>query len=150
MKLQSAALALAVLFVVGTICVGAAKAQSNSAISGKIIDEKTHHPIGAVKVEVFADEESNNPKLLGSTLSAHDGTFRVGGLSGGQYRVELTKSGYAVQILTGLAVRPNEHTIIGVPVAMARASSEYALKMACNSLVRQEEVADVYVVCGGK
>ena len=140
---------IAVLLI--CVCVGrAALGQGTSSISGTVVDAKTHQPVVGVRVDVFADSSATNSKTLAASMSRKDGTFLLEGLNGGQYRVSLSKMGYAVEELTGLSVKSKERTIIGVPIALHGASEEYASKMACNRLIRPDSTADVYVVCAGR
>jgi hypothetical protein len=136
-----------------SLCVaGATQALSSgtSMISGTAIDAKDHQPLMGVKVAVYPEARTPNSNMIAATISHKDGGFRLDGLGGGQYQVELTKPGYEVQILSGLSLRSNERAVIGEPVALNRASAEYATKMACNSLVRPEQTGSVYVVCAGR
>lgn len=125
-------------------------AHGTSSISGRVVDAKYQHELGGVKVAAYADPRTPSSKMLAAALSGKDGSFRLEGLGGGRYQLELTKMGFAVEILSGLSVRANERLVIGEPVGLARASEEYATKMACNTLVRPGEVGSVYVVCAGK
>jgi 5-hydroxyisourate hydrolase-like protein (transthyretin family) len=126
-----------------------AQAAGMSSISGRTLDAQTHKPVLGVRVDVFADTGMSH-KVLAAAVSRKDGTFTVSGLDGGQYRVELSKMGYQVEMLTGLTVRPSERTIIGEPITLKTATDDYQAKMACNTIVRPEQTADVYVVCSGK
>lgn len=126
-----------------------AQAAGMSSISGRTLDAQTHKPVLGVRVDVFADTGTSH-KVLAAALSRKDGSFTISGLEGGQYRVELTKMGYQVEVLTGLTVRPSERTIIGEPITLHTASEDYQAKMACNATVRPEQTGDVYVVCSGK
>ncbi len=126
-------------------------AQGTSSISGRIVDARNHDPIIGARVDLFADTPaSKSDKVIAAALSGKDGNFLLSGVAAGQYRVEITKMGYAVQELSGLAVQEREHTIVGEPIALSLASDDYAAKMACNKLVRPDVTGDVYVVCAGK
>ena len=126
-----------------------ALAQESSSISGRVVDVRTHQPIGGAKVEVQADGATlRSPKAFGAALSRKDGGFHVDGLRAGRYQIVLTKVGYSIQLLTGLSVRAGERTIVGEPIAMHPASVDDMQKMACNSIVQPGQSADVYVVCG--
>jgi 5-hydroxyisourate hydrolase-like protein (transthyretin family) len=143
---------LCILAIAATLFVSAqpmAQAAGTSTITGQTLDAKTHKPVMGVRVDLYADTASSH-KILAATMSRKDGSFSLEGLGGGQYRVELTKMGYEVQVLTGLTVRSKERTIIGEPIALHTASEEYKAKMACNSIVRPEQTGSVYVVCSGK
>ena len=145
---------LCISAIVATLIISAttqpmAQAAGMSSITGQTLDAKTHKPVVGVRVDLYADTASPH-KILAATMTRKDGTFSLAGLRGGQYRVELTKMGYEVQVLTGLTVRSSERTIIGEPIALHTASEEYKAKMACNSIVRPEETGSVYVVCAGK
>jgi 5-hydroxyisourate hydrolase-like protein (transthyretin family) len=145
---------LCISAIVATLLVSAAaqpmaQAAGTSAVTGQTLDAKTHKPLMGVKINVYEDTATPH-KVLAATYSRKDGSFNLTGLPGGQYRVELTKMGYEVQVLTGLTVRPSEHTIIGEPIALHTASEEYQQKMACNNLVRPDQTGSVYVVCSGK
>ncbi len=145
---------LCISAIVATLLVSAAaqpmaQAAGTSSITGQTLDAKTHKPVMGVKVDVYEDTATPR-KVLAATTSRKDGSFNLAGLEGGQYRVELTKMGYEVQVLTGLTVRPSEHTIIGEPIALHMADEEYQQKMACNSIVRPDQTGSVYVVCSGR
>jgi 5-hydroxyisourate hydrolase-like protein (transthyretin family) len=145
---------LCISAIVATLLVSAAtqpmaQAAGTSSISGQTLDAKTHKPVMGVRVDVYADTATAH-KILAAAMSRKDGSFNLAGLDGGQYRVELTKMGYEVQVLTGLTVRSKERTIIGEPIPLHTASEEYEAKMACNSIVRPEQTGSVYVVCSGK
>ncbi|MDQ6766376.1 MAG: carboxypeptidase-like regulatory domain-containing protein [Candidatus Eremiobacteraeota bacterium] len=149
LKIATIAASLAVLALIQTGTQRAAFADASS-ISGKVVDAQTHQPLASVRIDLFADTTAPHPKMLAAAMSRKDGSFHLAGLSGGQYRLELSKMGYMVQLLTGLAVNPSQRTIIGEPIALYKASQEYSEKMACNKLVRPEATADVYIVCAGR
>lgn len=143
---------LAVAAILTLVAGGATPALSSdtSSISGKAVDAKNQQPLAGVKVAVYPDARTPSSKMLAVTMTHKDGSFHLDGLTTGQYQLELSKPGYAVQILSGLSIRSNERAVIGEPVALGRASAEYATQMACNNLVRPEETASVYIVCAGK
>ena len=130
---------------------GDARAQGTSSIGGRIVDARNQQPIIGARVDLFADSLApSGAKVLAATLTRKDGSFSLSGVAAGQYRLQVSKMGYAVQELSGLLVQDNERTIVGEPIAIYPASDEYAEKMACNKLVRPDETGDVYVVCGAK
>jgi hypothetical protein len=145
-------LGVAAAAVLSLSLAGATQASSSnvSSINGKAVDAKSQAPLAGVKVALYPDTRTPSSKMLAMTMTHKDGSFRLDGLAAGQYQLELSKAGYAVQILSGLSIRSNERAVIGEPVALGRASAEYATQMACNNLVRPEETASVYIVCAGK
>jgi hypothetical protein len=150
MKKLLCLVAIVAPLLIGGGVLTSALATGASSISGQVVDAKTHQPVVGAKVDLYADTSSTNRKVLAATLSRKDGSFRLSGLNEGQYRVELTKMGYEVEVLSGLTVRLQERTIIGEPVALHAASEEYEGKMACNTLVQPHQTASVYIVCSGK
>jgi 5-hydroxyisourate hydrolase-like protein (transthyretin family) len=150
MKQLLCLVAIVAPLLVGGGVLTSALALGTSSISGQVVDAKTHHPVTGVRVDLYADTSSTNKKVLAATLSRKDGSFRLSGVDEGQYRVELTKMGYEVEVLSGLAVRSQERTIIGEPVALHAASEEYESKMACNTLIQPHQTASVYYVCSGR
>jgi len=130
---------------------GDALAQVTSSVGGRIVDARNQQPIIGARVDLFADSSaSSGAKVLAATLTRKDGSFTLSGIAAGQYRLQVSKMGYALQELSGLLVQDNERTIVGEPIALYPASDEYAEKMACNKLVRPDATGDVYVVCAGK
>jgi hypothetical protein len=150
MKHTPLALAAAALLSLSAIAATQAQPPDSSSISGKTVDARTQAPLMGVKVAAYPDARTPSSKMIAVTMTHKDGSFRLDGLSAAQYQLELSKAGYEVQILSGLSVRSNERAVIGEPVALGRASAEYAAQMACNNLVRPEETASVYIVCAGK
>ena len=140
--------ALAILILVCAPAQPTALAQDASSVSGRVVDAASHKPVSGAKIDLFADAPSSKgANALEVTLSRKDGGFQLMGVPAGQYRVEITKMGYAVQVLSGLLVQEREHVIVGEPIALVMASADDVEKMACNTVVRPDEVADVYVVC---
>jgi carboxypeptidase family protein len=129
---------------------GDARAQGTSSIGGRIVDARNQQPIIGARVDLFADSLVPSSKILAATLTRKDGSFSLSGVAAGQYRLQVSKMGYALQELSGLLVQDNERTIVGEPIAIYPASDEYAEKMACNKLVRPDATGDVYVVCANR
>ncbi len=150
-RIRTMALA-ATLILTCAPALGFAHANGTSSISGQIIDARNREPVAGAKIDLFQDTTSSKGAYpFAIALSRKDGSFHLSGLSEGQFRLEVLKMGYEVQVLSGLSLQEQEHLIVGEPIAMAKASEEYAQKMVCNSpLVRPDQSGDVYVVCAGR
>ncbi len=112
--------ALCATFVLFTSIASAAVPRSGSLIGGKVIDSLNMGPLAGVRVDVFADTGSAS-KIVGSTTTAKDGSFSIGGLQSGSYHLELEKRGYALEILTGVGLKAGERFVIARPVGMRTA-----------------------------
>jgi hypothetical protein len=150
MKHTLRVLAAAALLSLSMTSLTHASSVAGSSISGTAVDVQNQQPLIGVKVAVYPDPRSPSAKMVAVTMTHKDGSFRLDALAAGQYQLELSKAGYSLQILSGLSIRSNERAVIGEPVALGRASAEYATKMACNNLVRPDETASVYIVCAGR
>ena len=128
----------------------ASGAKGTSSIQGTITDAKHSRPLMSVSVTAFF---ANGGAWAGSSQTGKDGVFHLQRLTPGQYRLFITKPGFRSVEVTGLAVDPNDHLIVGFPIAMEAApfvdSDPVQLIARCNNLVNPDEVADEYVVCGG-
>ena len=98
----------------------AAMPKIGSQIGGKVVDSLNLGPLGGVRVEVFADNGAES-KMVRETTTAKDGSFSIAGLRSGAYHLELEKRGYALEILTGLGLKPGERFFISRPVGMRTA-----------------------------
>jgi hypothetical protein len=125
-------------------------AHGAASIQGTVTDGKHGRPLMGATVSAF----DARTKILAEVVhSAENGTFRVGGLVPGDYRLMITKQGYRSVEVSGLSVETADHLIIGLPIAIESAAngSEDPMQMLahCNNLVNPDEIADVYVICGG-
>jgi hypothetical protein len=140
-------LALAIVLVSSAVAAGA---RGTSSIQGTITDAKHSRPMMSVSVTAFF---ADGGAWAGSSQTGKDGVFHLQGLAPGQYRLFITKPGFRSVEVTGLAVDANDHLIVGFPIALEAAPFSDAdpvqLVARCNNLVNPDEVADVYVVCGG-
>jgi Carboxypeptidase regulatory-like domain len=112
---------LASLLSVATVA-QATPAHFTSMINGKVVDSVDQHPLGGVQVDVFDDSSRSQPgKAIATTMTRDDGSFLLLGLRGGTYHLELVKRGYALEIVTGLSLGPDERIFISQPFGMRSA-----------------------------
>lgn len=144
-------LALATLaMALATLASGApGLASGTSSIQGSVTDSKYHQPLTNVVVRAFS-VHSRTP--IAEIWTAKDGTFRIRGLTAGEYRLLVSKSGYRSVEVSGLTVDTDDHMVVGFPIALQNAppGTEDPVEMVarCNNLVNPNQVADVYVFCG--
>ena len=118
---------LASLMLVGSILLSATVASATSAhlssvIGGRVVDSITLRPLGGVQVDVFDDARGSDPgRAIVTTVTNQHGNFSLLGLHRGTYHLELAKRGYALEIVTGLSVGPDERIQIGQPFGMRTA-----------------------------
>jgi len=118
---------LASLTVVAFVALSAAVAAAASAhlscvVGGRVVDSITQRPIGGVQVDVFDDGRASHPRrAIVTTLTNDNGNFSLLGLRSGTYHLEFAKRGYALEIVTGLSLGPNERILIGRPFGMRTA-----------------------------
>jgi 5-hydroxyisourate hydrolase-like protein (transthyretin family) len=115
-----ASAALATALVLSASVAMAAVPKNVSQIGGKVVDSLNSGPLAGVRVDVFADSGAAS-KIVGTTTTAKDGSFSIGGLQSGTYHLELEKRGYALEILTGVGLKPGERFLIARPVGMRTA-----------------------------
>jgi hypothetical protein len=101
---------------------GATSAHLSSVIGGRVVDSITQRPLGGVQVDVFDDARGSHPgRAIVTTVTNQNGSFSLVGLHSGTYHLELAKRGYALEIVTGLSVGPDERILIGQPFGMRTA-----------------------------
>lgn len=110
---------LIVLFSVAAMA--SAPVPQTSALGGSVIDSVDHHPLAGVQVDVFADSAPRADKAIATTTTRGDGSFALLGLHGGSYRLELSKRGYALEIVTGVLLAPGEKIRISSPFGLRSA-----------------------------
>jgi hypothetical protein len=122
LKVFLAALTL-IASLLSAAAIGAATpAHLSSVIGGRVVDSITHRPLGGVQVDVFDDASRAHPgRAIVTTVTNQNGSFSLLGLHSGTYHLELAKRGYALEIVTGLSVRPDERILIGQPFGMRTA-----------------------------
>jgi hypothetical protein len=124
--------------------------QETSSIHGSVVDSKNHRPLQSIEVAAYAVHQR---RAVGSALTGKDGTFAIRGLAGGDYKLVISATGYEVENVTGVSLRPAERLIIAGAIPLRRASLTSQTGIArpkCSSLVNPNETASVYVVCGGR
>jgi hypothetical protein len=141
-----------ILTIVLVISIGTlAAAKGTSSIQGVITESKHNQPVLSASVSAYA---AHGNGWVASTQTGKDGVFRLKGLSAGEYRLFITKPGYRAVEVAGLTVDTNDHLVVGFPIALEAApfadADPVQLVARCNSLVNPDEVADLYVVCGGR
>jgi hypothetical protein len=99
----------------------AAPAPRTSALGGSVVDSVDHHPLAGVQVDVFADGALHADKAIATTSTRGDGSFSLLGLRGGNYRLELSKRGYALEIVTGVLIAPGVKIRISPPFGLRSA-----------------------------
>lgn len=97
-----------VILLFSGAALASAPAPQTSALGGSVIDSVDHHPLAGVQVDVFADGALHADKAIATTMTRGDGSFSLLGLRGGSYRLELSKRGYALEIVTGVSLAPGE------------------------------------------
>jgi hypothetical protein len=98
-----------------------APTRQTSGLGGRVIDSVDHHPLAGVQVDVFADGALHADKAVASTRTRGDGSFSLLGLHGGSYRLELSKRGYALEIVTGVLLAPGVNIRISPPFGLRSA-----------------------------
>ncbi|MDQ6766377.1 MAG: carboxypeptidase-like regulatory domain-containing protein [Candidatus Eremiobacteraeota bacterium] len=117
-----AAVSVAAAIMSAAVGAAAAPAHTTAAIGGKVVDSIDQRPLGGVQVDVFDDSlRSHVRKAVATTTTNKDGSFSLLGLRGGNYHLELVKRGYALEIITGLLLRPDERVLIAQPFGMRTA-----------------------------
>lgn len=134
-----------------TIAVSNATASNSwtAAVSGSVVDVKSLDPVADATIKIFSAQGS---RVLGRATSDEHGTFSIGGLQGGQYRLQFEKHGYQSTIVAGLYVRPGERYIEAAPIAMYPVGvplPKVSVSNPCGSMVDPNQTADVYVICSG-
>jgi hypothetical protein len=100
----------------------ATPAHMTSVVGGRVVDSINQRPLGGVQVDVFDDSVgSHASKAIATTTTDKDGGFSLPGLRSGSYRLELVKRGYALEVITGLSLRPDERVLIARPFGMRAA-----------------------------
>ncbi len=149
MKQLLAILTLVMVAAIASPVLAAPK--GTSTIQGVVTESAHGQPVTSVSVIALA---ANGNAWAGSTQTGKDGVFRLNGLRAGGYRLFVSKPGYRTVEVSGLEVGTSDHLVVGFPIALERAalneSDLIQLVARCNNLVNPGEVADVYVVCGGK
>jgi Carboxypeptidase regulatory-like domain/Domain of unknown function (DUF3244) len=122
MKIFLASLTLVASVVSSAAIAAATPVHLSSVIGGRVVDSITHRPLGGVQVDVFDDANGSHPgRAIVTTVTNQHGNFSLLGLRSGTYHLELAKRGYALEIVTGLSVRPDERILIGQPFGMRTA-----------------------------
>ena len=100
----------------------ATSAHMSSVVGGRVVDSITQRPLGGVQVDVFNDANGSHPgRAIVSTVTNQNGSFTLLGLHRGTYHLEFAKRGYALEIVTGLSIGPDERFEIGRPFGMRTA-----------------------------
>ena len=99
----------------------AAPAPQTSVLGGSVIDSVDHHPLADVQVDVFADGSLHATRAIATTKTRGDGSFSLLGLRGGNYHLELSKRGYALEIVTGVLLAPGVKIRISPPFGLRSA-----------------------------
>lgn len=88
------------LIFIAVICAITSYAQSNTALSGKVISNTTKDPIPFASVAILTEE----PKVVNGSIALEDGSFNIQGLPKGKYTISISCLGYHVyqsEILIG-------------------------------------------------
>ena len=120
-KLLFAAAAALAASQVSVAALGAVPIPATSIIDGKVVDSVDHHPLGGVQVDAFNEAAQSNGKAAATTTTREDGSFSLPGLRSGAYHLELSKRGYALEIVTGVLIRSDEHFRVSTPFGMRSA-----------------------------
>ena len=122
MKTHLVLVTVAMLILQLTVAaMAAAPTRQTSTLGGCVVDSVDHHPLAGVQVDVFADGALRADKAVASTMTRGDGSFSLLGLRGGSYRLELSKRGYALEIVTGVLLAPGEKIRISSPFGLRSA-----------------------------
>lgn len=124
-----------------------AAAAWTASLSGTLVDIKSLQPVADATVKIYTMTGS---EVMGKATSDAHGAFSIGGLRGGQYRLQFEKSGYQRTIVAGIFVKPGERLIEAAPIAMYPNGvrlPNFAMSKPCGALVDPNQTADVYVVC---
>ncbi len=97
------------LFIVLFLALVQLKAQTNTTVSGRILDRESEEPIPYASVAVF----SAGNELLTGHISAEDGRFTIVGLTSGSYKVVVSFVGYRNDTTGVLIGQLNEHFDLG-------------------------------------
>lgn len=121
-KVFLASLTMAASILWSAAVAGATSAHLSSVIGGRVVDSITRRPLGGVQVDVFDDARGSHPgRAIVTTVTNQNGGFSLVGLRRGTYHLELAKRGYALEIVTGLSIGPDERIQIGQPFGMRTA-----------------------------
>jgi len=122
MKIVLAVAAVAALWIGDAGKASATPQHATSTVSGTVIDSIDRHPIGGVEVDLFDDTAvAHAARVVASTTTREDGTFSLIGVREGSYHLEFVKRGYALEIVTGLLLRPAERFLIAQPFGLRAA-----------------------------
>ena len=142
-----AALAVASVLAFTTV---AAAAPWTASVSGRVVNVQSLVPVSGATIKIYTE---NGLVVQDKAVTDAQGRFTVGGLRGGQYRLEFERSGYQRTVLAGLYVRPSEKFIEAAPIAMYPNGVKLPRVIGsnpCGSAFMPGQTADVYIVCAGE
>jgi Carboxypeptidase regulatory-like domain/Domain of unknown function (DUF3244) len=146
-RLSPAALAIASVLAFSTM---AAAAPWTASVTGRVVNVQSLVPVSGATIRIYTE---NGFAVQDKAVTDAQGRFTVGGLRGGQYRLEFERKGYQRTVLAGLYVRPSEKYIEAAPIAMYPNGVELPRVIGsnpCGSAFVTGQTADVYIICSGE
>jgi hypothetical protein len=146
-RLSPVALAVASVLAFTTM---AAAAPWTASVTGRVVNVQSLVPVSGATIRIYSE---NGAVVLDKSVSDAQGNFAVGGLRGGEYRLEFERKGYQRTVLAGLYVRPSEKYIEAAPIAMYPNGVKLPRVIGsnpCGSAFMPEQTADVYIICSGE
>jgi hypothetical protein len=108
-KVREISIPFFILAVCLAISFAYAKDGEGARIQGKIVSSETGEPLPRVRVTI----ENTDMEIITDL----DGQYEIDGVPEGEYKLEVSKPGYGMSVVTGVEVKGSETTQIDIALA---------------------------------